>query len=904
MNKPFWMAALASMLILALLIIPGLKKDTGQSPENADREQNTSAPEMQAPEMQASEMQHAELIPTSSAPVDAKPKTMAESITVADVEGGGFKLSFPENSYVNRLGLERAGDSFVQLISYEDGSKSEGEMETIRYEALVVNPGEKEWRSIPLYETYGHEYSWDYPFRTIDDRHILFVKQTRTGDILQYDLVRLDVKSNTVETVAPAFWIRYQEPNIYVDDFLLADWQSDSDDKLLLSSFMGKMWLFDKYSDRVTSFSQTFPAYGDLGSKPLRSLSYPSPDLSRMVYQVVSGSQIEPSRHFQVVDLEKTDVLAQISLDVNDIAGDGSVVWNKSGTAFFLEYANDNEPMGSILENGQTVSAQGIGLYDRNGGEIRKLTVRPGSRERMNVFGWIGDNELLVEHYVPSKRGEYGWEKSDAVYKIHHVKNGQTTALATVLNGTDLKEPLLIRRHEGIAVGLSGFVLLDMNNKKIWDAGTEGRTWENEGEVYFQPYSGETTFLFRWNGETRELEWMSDMRSQSIGAFAGGWIASWDDDGGLQFRPTTLDPFDVKDDLPILPAAFSEELSSGEWWQREVTSVNTLPSLGQKRAEGKGRFGSIELLAKDGEQYMLDGGERRYYGTYETVFVGQDGKRHVLQPELREMSLILDSEKASMEVFSMEEHDLILLDTDQNHFNRGFRSGIRQIVAYAATKNGEAWPLEFQFALYGRTEAAERITIIGGSPSITSQGNLLTEALLGTARYELEWELDPKNRALKLTTIRNRSAEYAALAEVSGKLSSIMEQGLGLEDIALPEGRLHEERLREFFGDKAWNNPGFRHLRDEAAAQKEAGTPWRAFAWDPVDPQFDAKGNISVMFSINLFYAIGHAAHLEAYLKPVDGKWQIYDFGTLETEKVDGWPGYNGFKLEDSLDVY
>ncbi|MHA7966425.1 hypothetical protein ACX93W_20060 [Paenibacillus sp. CAU 1782] len=667
MNKPFWMTALASLLILAFLIIPGLKKDTGQSPENAGSEQHIPASEMQAPEMQASEMQHAEVIPPSFTPVDVKEKTMAESITAADVDGGGFKLSFPADSYVNLLALERTGDSFVQLISYEDGSKSEGENETIRYEALVVNPGEKEWRGIPLYETCGHEYSWDYPFRVIDDRYILFVKQTRTGDILQYDLVRLDVKSNTVETVAPAFWIRYQEPNSYVDDFLLADWQSDSGDKLLLSTFMGKMWLFDKFNDRVTSFSQTFPAYGDLGSKPLRSLSYPSPDLSRMVYQVVSGSQIEPSRHFQVVDLEKTDVLAQISLEDSYIAGDGSVVWNKSGTAFFLEYANDIEPMGSAFENGQTVFAQGIGLYDRNGGEIRKLKVRPGSRERMNVFGWIGDDELLVEHYVPTKQGENGWEKSDSVYKIHHVETGQTTVLATVLDGADLKEPLLIRRHEGIAVGLSGFVLLDMNNKKIWDAGTEGRTWENEGEVYFQPYSGETTFLFRWNGETRELEWMSDMRSQFIGAFAGGWIASWDDDGGLQFRPTTLDPFNVKGDLPILPAAFSEELSSGEWWQREITSVNILPSLGQKRDEGKSRFGSIELLATDGEQYMLDGGERRYYGTYETVFVGQDGKRHELQPDLRELSLVLDSEKASMEVFGMEEHDLILLDTDQNH---------------------------------------------------------------------------------------------------------------------------------------------------------------------------------------------------------------------------------------------
>ncbi|OBR68003.1 hypothetical protein A7K91_18920 [Paenibacillus oryzae] len=909
MNKPFWMTALASVFLLALLIVPVLRTGTDQSIDAGDEKrtptlesiENTSREQHRNP---AQELQQAEVIPPSFTPVDVKPKTIAESITAADVDGGGFKLSFPADSYVNLLALERTGDSFVQLISYEDGSKGEGEMETIRYEALVVNPGEKEWRSIPLYERYGHEYSWNNLFRAIDDRHILFVRQTRTGDILQYDLVRLDVKSDKVETVAPGFWIRYQEPNVYVDDFLLADWQSDSGDKLLLSSFMGKMWLFDKFSDRVTSFSQTFPAYGDTGSKPLRSLSYPSPDLSRMVYQVVNGSQIEPSRHFQIVDLEKTDILAQISLEDSDIAGDGSVVWNGSGTAFFLEYASGNEPMGSVLENGQTVSAQGIALYDRNGREIRKLTVRPGSRERMNVFGWIGDDELLVEHHVPALQGENGWKKSKVVYKIHHVKTGQTTALATVLNGNDLKEPQLIRRHEGVAVGLSGFVLLDRSTKKIWDAGTEGRTWENEGEVYFQPYSGEATFLFRWNEETRELEWVSDMRNQYISAFAGDWLASWDDDGALQFRPTTLEPFDVKDDLPILPAAFSEELSNGEWWKGIGGHVTTISSLGEKRAGGKGKYGYIELLAKDGEQYMLDGGERSYYGTYETVYIGQDGKRRVLQPELRELSLVLESETASMGAFTMGEHDLFVLDTDQNRFNRGFRSGVRPIVAYAATKSGEAWPLEFQFALPGQIAAAERISIIGASPAITSQGNLLTEAVLGTARYELEWKLDPDNRALKLTAMRDRSAEYAALAEISGKLSSIMEQGLGLEDIALPEGRLHEELLREFFGDKAWSNPGFQYLRKDFAAQKEGGEPSRAFAWKPINPQFDGRGNISVTFSLNLFHAIGHAAHLEAYLKPVNREWQIYDFGTLETEKVDGWPGYNGFKLQDQLDVY
>lgn len=896
MNKSFWMLALFSLLIMALLIAPAINKNADQGLKEAGGEDRAGEPLMR-------KIAAAQQVIS----VHAEPSTMAEQMVVTQGEGGGFKLSFPADSNVNRLALVQAGDSFVQYLSYADPSNGEGEGKTMRYEALVVDPEDRNWRSIPLYEAKGDEYNWSLPFRAIDGNVILFVRQSWDGAVSRYDLAELDVEAGTVRTITPKFWDQYQNPEGYLDDFLLADWQSADGGRLLLSSFKGKTWLYDKLSDSSTvrSSAQMFPAYGDIGSKPLRSLSFPSPDLSRMVYQLVSGSQIEPSRHFQVVDIEKNVVLKQISLEENVVAGDASVVWNRGGTAFFLEYANRDEPLGDSFESGQSVSAQGIGLYDRNGKELRELTVRKGSQERMNVFGWVSDEELLVEHYMPAKQGEYSWRKADAVYKLHHLNSGHATVLRKAEDATELKDPLLIKRHEGMTSGLSGFVLLDKASQKVWETGTEGDVWEDEGDTYFQPhpYGEETSILFRWNGEVAGLEWVADTRRHIIAAIGGGWIASWVENNGLSFRPTCSDSFLGRNGAPSLSAAFSEELASGEWWQSSEGSLaTTLYGAGEKRGEGVGRFGSIELVAKTGERYLKVGAERHYYGAYEAVFVGSGGKRHLLS-ELEELSLTLESNMAPLSVYRMGERDLVLLDTDQYRFNRGFRSGVRQIFAYAIAKNGEAWPIDFQYDLLQRQTASPHITIVGASPTLTTDGRLLTEAVLGAGRYELEWEFIPDRRVLRLFKVRDRSEEHIALNEITGKLSSILEQGLGLEDIALPEGRMDEELLREFFGDKAWGNPGFQHLRNDFSAQKKAGTPSRSFAWNPVDSKFDERGNISVTFTINLFYAVGHAAHLEAYLKPVNGVWRIHDFGTLETEKLGGLPGYDGFKLEDPLEL-
>jgi hypothetical protein len=60
---------------------------------------------------------------------------------------------------------------------------------------------------------------------------------------------------------------------------------------------------------------------------------------------------------------------------------------------------------------------------------------------------------------------------------------------------------------------------------------------------------------------------------------------------------------------------------------------------------------------------------------------------------------------------------------------------------------------------------------------------------------------------------------------------------------------------------------------------------------------------IRFTFALNLWYAIGLAAHLEVGLKLEDGIWKFHDLGTLETEKLDGLPGYDGLVIRDPLEL-
>ncbi|MFC5529021.1 hypothetical protein [Cohnella yongneupensis] len=139
------------------------------------------------------------------------------------------------------------------------------------------------------------------------------------------------------------------------------------------------------------------------------------------------------------------------------------------------------------------------------------------------------------------------------------------------------------------------------------------------------------------------------------------------------------------------------------------------------------------------------------------------------------------------------------------------------------------------------------------------------------------------------------------MASITNRYTGLLEQALGLTEGSHSDIHVDDKELKALFSDQALGNPGFKRLQGDFAKSAADGNPSRAFAWAPIHAEFVSPDTIRFTFTLNLWYAIGLAAHLEVELKQEDGVWKFHDFGTLETEKMEGVQGYNGLLIKDPL---
>jgi hypothetical protein len=222
-------------------------------------------------------------------------------------------------------------------------------------------------------------------------------------------------------------------------------------------------------------------------------------------------------------------------------------------------------------------------------------------------------------------------------------------------------------------------------------------------------------------------------------------------------------------------------------------------------------------------------------------------------------------------------------------------------MAFAATEQGEFYPLTFQYAAGEGLQSLSVFPINASQPVESDGAQLRLHAWVGHEEYELALKPSLEQRALIVADEADRGGETAFLAEITRQYAGRLEQALGLEEGSYSEEKLDDKLLRALFSDQAWSNPGFQHLRRDFAESKRKGSSSRAFAWMPIEARFVSPDQIRFTFTLNLWYAIGLAAHLEVGLKLENGVWTIRDLGTLETEKLEGLPGYNGLLIENPL---
>ncbi|MDQ6418938.1 hypothetical protein RB620_05735 [Paenibacillus sp. LHD-117] len=898
------------LAVVVLLALPGWNKSLGEDRTflQSDAANRSLEEAAEAPAESASA-----LVPETVQNEAAADAAMTDRFWVAAMDEEGVRLSFAKDHYVQLHDSVTTGDAIVHFVS-----RSRGEGEASRYDAIVVRPKLADATSFHLFDSGAAEgRSGLSKAVVLDSDRILFLQAMAEEELLVHSLVSLNIHTGELEMVVPRFWSVNLRDEAAKEDFILGHHVLRGPDgsiaKLMVTSFKGKLWVFslgrgNEGEGRILVNSDPYPAYGDVGSKPPHELLYPSPDLERFVYQSVDENQIITGNDFRLVDTDGFDTIASFNMNESLMPMDMGIRWNGESSRFFLEYARSDRTLGIYYDNAHYLFAEGVRFYDRDGKLEQEL--KAPEFGRLSVFGWADEHHALIEEYRPEQNGEE-WAKGKLTYKLFDVRNGKLRSLTTVRETAALADPVIIPWAGGnYGYDSASFLLLDRANGRVWEPSVKGRLWQEGEKLRLASYTYAGALLYGWDENGRRLALEGFNESNDLLHVTDDWLVVWDkeldnQEQALRYAPLSAEADKQTDDgLALLSSPFAQA-GANEWWTESISSIAQLEKTAL-RAEGESRFGKLRLRALPGEFGRRDGGSYNYYGTYEVEFVDADGAVKALPP-LRNLELLQDGEVGRMHRMSFPDYDLLFFQTRQYSFSQGHDRTTSPLYAYAVTKQGEAFPLTFSYEMPSGLATTPDSVILQHTPIIGDGDAITTHAMLGDGHYELAWKPDLASRTLTLAAATSREREDAALRAITQRSALLLSRALGLTESEWPpDGPMNEDKLRELFTDQAWSNPGFQRMKQDFAGYAAEGNPSRAFPWPAIGAEFIGPDTVRVTFMFNLIYAIGKAAHLEATLKLVGHEWSFHDFGTLETERWESdelLPGYDGLVIRDELEL-
>ncbi|TYP74528.1 hypothetical protein [Paenibacillus methanolicus] len=724
--------------------------------------------------------------------------------------------------------------------------------------------------------------------------------------------------------VAERFWSQTLQDGKEAD-FLtglhVAQGKGSAGGKVLLTSFKGRTWLIDRTSGQVqASAGAAYPAFGDPGSSPVRELLFPSPDLGRMVYQPKSG------REFQVLDPAGGKTIGSFGFGEATALMDPGISWNAESTRFYQEFGDASRAFAASSDTGLNLYAQSVRFYNRNGKPERTFTLRGPTDARMNVYGWASEHEVWLETFrVSTPKPDDQPKKRNIAYKRYDIQTGVLTDYRTVGSPEDLKQPEIVQPYDQLAAFIRGTILLaDNKSRTIWPAPNPASAIETEQGLYLHVPSDVGDALYRWTKEKPDWRWLD---GRTVVSNQSGEIGpAWRFDAPIVHQDRWLvyvEPDPVGDDrmkagsdrtiryaklaerikqtaggLPILPPSISDAPEQHEWWKMDGYYKPAEKATGA-RVQGKSRYGTIRLKPLAGE---LEYG-RQYYGDYAVSFQAKTGAVSEL-PAIQGLRLEQESGVSRMERIEFDGWDLLLFRPQQYRFSKELGPHYpRYLRAYAVTREGEAFPLVFRYADSARGVGERSLAELplDDNQPVRLQGDAIVMTA-GKDRLELTLQPNLAGRELVVTGATDRKRESEQLRQLAERYTELIEQALGLDEyVDLPGGRTEANKLLALFSEEAWTNPGFQRMKGDFDEQRASGHPSRSFSWPPIDIRSVSPDTVRFTMTLNLFYAIGHAAHLEVALKLEDGVWKIHVLGTLATEKGEGVPGYDGLVIEDPL---
>ncbi|MBB3112545.1 hypothetical protein FHS18_004646 [Paenibacillus phyllosphaerae] len=799
----------------------------------------------------------------------------------------GFTVTFDNRQAPVVLATTSIGSRIVHTVVRKERERARNLMWTA-YDAVVLNPDTGEHKVYPLYETPITGSGDAFAIRRLNDQFGWFIRTAGGSGRIDYEIVRIRLDTGVQEVVASGLFAQERLASDRSGDGIVGIHERRADDgsvhQIMLTSQSGRVQMVHMNAGPYEhAWEGLYDAYLDSDDGNPQDRIDPSPDLTRFLAQTASGSEVE------LFDIVRAVPIASIPVGPNNAAASSRAVWNADGSMFYL------------MEDSGHASA-GVRFYDRDGQLVRTLDFADTkSRGQVDVFGWADAESVWLARPESEK---------DIAYWLYQVRTGEQLSYRRAASSASL------RTASAYAKGLDRetVLLADHVQRIVWESPAEAVAFGvHQGDAYVQFGTDIGGYVMRWDGKAAQWRWKASVPEYDWGNARSApvihndqWLVYTRHAGtvgdSLAYVKMQDHVADSEDGLPVAPLE-DTGVEAWTWWTQSDRYVQS-SKPGALRVTGFSRYGEIQLKSKADEVKLLYDVQNQYHGSYSVTYTDERGVSRPL-PDAGELTLSQPDEEAQMERIELDGMDILLLHTNAFLFNKGFEKDYSAVLVYAVTDQHEAYPLRIRYAdASEQEETAAHWLLNDNAPVIVHEDRLLAHAGLDGQRFEVQAEVDAVHQELRIVELRNVEKEYAALYKIVSRYSHLFEQSLGLDEgLNLPEGRMDEPRLQRLILEQASANPGYRIMKREFEEERKQN-PLREFAWEPIDYRFVSPDTIQVTFTLNLFYAIGQAAHMEAVLKLVDGVWRFHDFGTLMTEKLRGnvpQPELNGILVEDTL---
>ncbi len=243
----------------------------------------------------------------------------------------------------------------------------------------------------------------------LEDNRILFLESELTENAGVYHMSAYNPATGAIERLRENFWpISGEYDHIYQYKW------NEEEQKLLLQSFLGNVWIFDLKTGQDITHLNKFPVIPH-STSGLPSL-FISPTLERFVFDDESGDLT-----FYSYD---GNALGKAKLTEGQQAPTDKIKWNPAGTAAWLEQAPQNEDriLGIDIDYLRIAPKQ-VQFFNPDGRPIGSLTAGDENNASLEVAGWINADVAVIKAYTAAPAPEKSIEAGikDASYFLYDV---------------------------------------------------------------------------------------------------------------------------------------------------------------------------------------------------------------------------------------------------------------------------------------------------------------------------------------------------------------------------------------------------------------------------------------------------------------------------------------------------